>query len=493
MDRAPHAIFYPLLGCNARCPFCSSRVYTDNGIVATSDWLANTTARGLGEHTLSLNDAKARYRALRDEGVSHVSLQGGEPTIWPDLFDLIQFGVEIGLAEQILVTNGLRLADATYAARLFHSGVTTIALSIFGATAETHDASLGLVGAFDALVLGVKNLVALGSGGAHVTAQFILHAQNVAELPAMVEFWHAQGIKSFGIRLLQEVPNVAGERGTPWFFDLARLGPLLSRALHLIAGWPAVRLAFPEIFYCLLGSEDIGFVAADLAAGRRLAFASKVIGKRREQSLERRRVLPVVGSTVVCQSCDLESVCAKLEPSYAHLYSGTLRPIAMREEIQTVIEEAKIGNHRPSLDALLKMRQDELDALGIEMESLKPFRSVVDTELRLTLSTLAKEQLEAGTVVQYLSFSSLGARTRIVGEAKQILAELASMANPAGRDKLHFLARRATCLQMTPFWLVFAGRMSVAGGRTSAPFWVILHDDARASETDIAALFQESV
>ncbi len=493
MTNAPlHAVFYPLLGCNARCPFCSTRVYTDEGIVATSDWLANTTSRGLGEHTLSFAEAQARYRALHDEGVTRISLQGGEPTIWPHLLDLIAYGKSLGISEQIVVTNGIRLADSAYAASLSQSGASTIALSVFGATATTHDASLGVSGAFEALVFGVKNLAALGSNGAHVTAQLILHAHNYTELPAMVEFWHAQGIKSFGIRLLREVPNLAGRDGHSWFFDLARLGPVLSRALAVMAGLSGVCIAFPEILYCLLGPEDIGFVLADLEAGRRLAATSKVIGKRREHSRELPRSLPMLGASLPCGSCDLESVCTKVEAPYAQMYSGTFRPIHLHEEVQTTLDEGLNGQRRPGLTALLRIAPHELEALGIEPTMLQSLRKAVDDEVRRGLSTLAKENLTPETVVRYLSFSTLGARARLPGAPEKIIAELASMANASGRDKLQFLVQRATCIQVTPFWLVFSGRMPVAGGRHEAPFWVIVHDDLRASEADLAGLIRET-
>lgn len=488
MNSAPHAVFYPLLGCNARCPFCSSRVYTDDGIVATSDWLANTPSRGLGEHTLALEEAKSRYRTLRDEGVSRVSLQGGEPTIWPHLLELIAYGKTLGLSEQVVVTNGIRLADPDYACRLSQSGATTIALSVFGANAKTHDASMGVDGAFEALVLGARNLAALGQNGAHVTAQFILHAHNHSELVPMLEFWHAQGIKSFGIRLLREVPNVAGENGESWFFDIAKLGRELSRALGIAASLPGVQLAFPEIFYCLLDSNDIGFILSDLAAGRRLANASKVIGKRREQAREQKRALPLVGLDSACNTCDLESVCAKLELPYARLYSGTLRSIHVREEVRAAAK----GARHPSVDALLKVGTDELEAFGIEWEELSQLRGAIDAEFRSGLSQIVQEKLETGTVVRFLSFSALGARTRLAGAPEQIVAELAAMANPSGREKLQFIIQRASCIHATPYWLVFSGHMLVSEGRTDAPFWVIIHDDLRASQSEIEVLLRRS-
>ena len=41
------AVFYPRLTCDARRPFCSARVHTPDGVVATSDCLKGDTRRGI--------------------------------------------------------------------------------------------------------------------------------------------------------------------------------------------------------------------------------------------------------------------------------------------------------------------------------------------------------------------------------------------------------------------------------------------------------------
>ncbi len=309
---ADKAVLYPLLACNARCPFCSSRVYTPSGIVATSDWLRGEVHRGIGAHTLPLAEAFAVYERLRAEGIDRVNLQGGEPTLYEGLFELIRHGQALGFREQIIVSNGRRLADRAYAERLSRSGVSTIALSIFGASREVHDHSLGVAGAFDDMCQAVQNLAALPPGGAHVTGQLILHAHNYRELGRMIPFWYEQGIRSFGIRLLREVPNIEGEAGRSWFFDLALLGPELERALEVASALSGVTVVFPEIFYCLLRPEQVGFVLADLAAARRISGASRT--EQRHRAPERPRSLPDhSGGDEPCKASELGAVCTRTE------------------------------------------------------------------------------------------------------------------------------------------------------------------------------------
>ena len=83
--------------CNQRCYFCyfASRIMDPHH----------------PEHAfMDLDKAKAICRTLREfYGNTAIDIQGGEPTIYPHIFDLISYCREIGLYPT-LITNGLVLA-----------------------------------------------------------------------------------------------------------------------------------------------------------------------------------------------------------------------------------------------------------------------------------------------------------------------------------------------------------------------------------------------
>ena len=83
------------LDCNARCPFCSTRVYTDQGVLAPVDFRQGVV-RAAKEYTLSTEAIRAHLDALRADGVEKVNLQGGEPTLHPGLLELLRYGRSIG-------------------------------------------------------------------------------------------------------------------------------------------------------------------------------------------------------------------------------------------------------------------------------------------------------------------------------------------------------------------------------------------------------------
>jgi MoaA/NifB/PqqE/SkfB family radical SAM enzyme len=57
-----------------------------------------------------------------DAGIPHVIFTGGEPTLRPDLLDLIGYGEELGMVTGVL-TDGLRLAESKYLHSLLQSGL----------------------------------------------------------------------------------------------------------------------------------------------------------------------------------------------------------------------------------------------------------------------------------------------------------------------------------------------------------------------------------
>jgi uncharacterized radical SAM superfamily Fe-S cluster-containing enzyme len=92
--------------CNLTCSVCFSESYPGAG----------------GE--LSLDNVVALARGLRDRGLRAVTLSGGEPTLHPQLLDIVRSIRKLGM-DVTLITNGLRLArDPELATQLRRAGLT---------------------------------------------------------------------------------------------------------------------------------------------------------------------------------------------------------------------------------------------------------------------------------------------------------------------------------------------------------------------------------
>src|SRR5439155_9612813 len=109
--------------------------------------LENRYGATRGRYTLaSATEALVRARA---DGFSELSLQGGEPTIWPELPSLVAEARRLGFGFIGVVTNGRKLADARFAEALLGAGLDAVTASLLGPDAATHDAVAAAPGAFD--------------------------------------------------------------------------------------------------------------------------------------------------------------------------------------------------------------------------------------------------------------------------------------------------------------------------------------------------------
>ncbi|QSV44934.1 radical SAM protein [Geobacter benzoatilyticus] len=130
--------------CNLRCSFC---YFAD--MVATASH---------PEHSfMSLEKAKAICRTLVDfYGNTALDLQGGEPTIYPGILELVAFCRDIGLAPT-LITNGLLLDDQELCLRYRDAGVNDFLVSVQG-LGEVHDRLVGVTGAHRRQMTALRNL-----------------------------------------------------------------------------------------------------------------------------------------------------------------------------------------------------------------------------------------------------------------------------------------------------------------------------------------------
>jgi len=118
--------------CNLNCYFCYFRDKIDD--------------KEHPEHPfMPLEKAKKIMHTLRYVyGNRAVDIQGGEPTIYPGIYELISYCKEIGL-EPTLITNGIILAKEEIAKKFKDAGIKDFLFSIH-AIGETYDRIVGLKG-----------------------------------------------------------------------------------------------------------------------------------------------------------------------------------------------------------------------------------------------------------------------------------------------------------------------------------------------------------
>lgn len=169
---------YPVLSevaltyrCNLKCTFC----YAGCGC----------TANPVGsDKEMTVDQAcQVLWKIFHQAKVPSVSFTGGEPTLVPELPDLVRYAKELGMRVN-LITNGTQITRKS-ARALAGSGLDSAQVSIEGVTAQTHDRTVGMAGAFG------KSLKAVGylkDAGILTHSNTTLTSENFSESLQIPEF-----------------------------------------------------------------------------------------------------------------------------------------------------------------------------------------------------------------------------------------------------------------------------------------------------------------
>lgn len=173
-DYRPIVVWNLTNRCNLRCEHC----------------YINAEDRGYADE-LSNEEAKAFITDVATMQCPVLLFSGGEPLVRPDAFELAAFATGLGL-RPVLSTNGT-LITPEVAAKLKEVGMQYIGVSIDGLP-DTHDRFRGHKGAFEEAMAGIRNAAA---AGLRTGVRFTAHAENAAELPALLDRIAREGIPRF--------------------------------------------------------------------------------------------------------------------------------------------------------------------------------------------------------------------------------------------------------------------------------------------------------
>jgi MoaA/NifB/PqqE/SkfB family radical SAM enzyme len=195
--------------CNNRCTFCLD-----------SDAHNGTNVGAM--------EVKAQIIDGRKRGATRLILSGGEPTIHPNYVEFISLGARVGYRRIQTVTNGRMFSYPAFLKRCLDAGLQEITFSIHGPNARIHDALVGVKGAFEEEVAGLK--MALADGRPIVNVDIVINRANVKHLVEMLDTFIALGVREFD--LLQVIPfgRAFHEGLGSLFYDLEEAQPYLQAA-----------------------------------------------------------------------------------------------------------------------------------------------------------------------------------------------------------------------------------------------------------------------
>jgi radical SAM protein with 4Fe4S-binding SPASM domain len=163
------------LRCNFSCPYC----------------YVPTEAQLRGE--MSTEEHKRVLLEARDLGAGRIIILGGEPSIYPQLEEMMAFIREAGMAVEMF-TNGSGIT--TDLARFLFENEIRVVLKMNSFDTELQDTLSGRQGAGELIRRALSNLKAAGYPGQDrfLAVSTVICRQNIAELPRMWTWLKDQGV-----------------------------------------------------------------------------------------------------------------------------------------------------------------------------------------------------------------------------------------------------------------------------------------------------------
>jgi radical SAM protein with 4Fe4S-binding SPASM domain len=165
--------------CNNDCAHCYNARPRDFAEMDTPSW-------------------KAVIDRAWEAGVPHIVFTGGEPTLRPDLLELVAYAEAKGQITG-LNTNGRRLSDPAYVQQLVKAGLDHVQITLESHDPAIHDAMVCASGAWKQTVAGVKN--ALASPLFVMTNTTMLRC-NAPSLGQTLRFLGELGVPTIGLNAL---------------------------------------------------------------------------------------------------------------------------------------------------------------------------------------------------------------------------------------------------------------------------------------------------
>ena len=161
--------------CNFKCSYCKG-------------------LRSDVKETMSLARAKEVIDLWAREGLKNIRLSGGEPTIWPDLVELVWHARLNQIKNIAISTNGS--ADMSLYKDLINAGVNDFSISLDACCSAFGDVmSGGIVGSWDKVVSNIKEIAKLS----YTTLGVVVTEETVADLNATIEFADSLGVSDIRI------------------------------------------------------------------------------------------------------------------------------------------------------------------------------------------------------------------------------------------------------------------------------------------------------
>ena len=256
-------------------------------------------------------------RTGQKSGYKRIEFTGGEPTIRPDIFELIAAAKKSGFEEIAISTNGRMLGYERFLNKAVDAGLNRITVTLYGSKPEIHNAVSRTPDSFDQTVSGIKNI--LTKEKIALSVNTVVCRLNCRDLLETGRFISELGVKVWGV--LDLIPFGNAEQ----FYDILSVDietlSLSMRRLREIAD-DFDQIEFFDFPVCVLGKEltQNQRVTVFDAQGRMDEFKQVGYNPRRFENKDDFCEDVHKSRIAVCKNCAMNRRCAGIWKPYPGIF-----------------------------------------------------------------------------------------------------------------------------------------------------------------------------
>ncbi len=266
--------------CNNRCSFC---------------------VQGEKRFSLPAKSKKVVMKELQSgisRGADSVVFTGGEPTINKDLLFFVSFAKSLSYKTIQIQSNGRMFSYEEYCKKLIKHGANQFSPALHGSKSDIHDELVGVKGAFNQVVSGIKNLKKLKQ---EVIVNVVVNKKNYKDLPKIAKLLVDLKVDQFQFAFIHIV-GTAWENRKDIVPEVKKAMPYIKKGLD-IAIKNNTRVMTEAVPYCLMPGYE-NYIAEKIIPESAVFDAGFVIDDYTKYRLERGK-----SKRKECELCKYYSIC----------------------------------------------------------------------------------------------------------------------------------------------------------------------------------------
>jgi|GEM_PF-233226 len=298
---------------------------------------------------------KEMDQAIKD--CQGIVLTGGEPTIRPDILEIVGYAKKLGFQVIQIQSNGRMFAYQDFCEKAIKSGANEFSPALHGHISDLHDYLTTAKGSFDQTVKGIQNLKKLGQ---KVVTNTVITKSNYRHLPEIAKLLVSLGVDQYQFAFVHPLGSAYENFGSivP---RMSLIEPFIKRGLDI--GIKKGKIVMTEaIPYCFMKNYE-GFIAERIIPETKIFDYRKIVD---DFTKARQNEGKAKGKN--CQNCFYNKICegpwreypeklgwaefVHVKNNMKHAYS-VLKIV--RKSFNFLISEYKLSEHREKIQKILEI------------------------------------------------------------------------------------------------------------------------------------------